>query len=123
MVGRLGWMDVRIPSVLIAAELLVLLLATVCCSTAVQPVMRLMGALASLGGAAAIFISQYLVWTPVGSTALEGVQGRYFVPLIPLAITVMAGRSRDSRLVRIAVLLVSCIANIAGVAAVWTRYH
>lgn len=30
-----------------------------------------------------IFISQYLTWTPVGMTHIDGVQGRYFIPLLP----------------------------------------
>ena len=123
MVGRLGWLDVRIPRVLTAAELLVLLLATLCGSTAVRPVMRFTATLAFGGGVAAVFISQYLVWTPVCSAALEGVQGRYFIPLIPLAIAATAGCLRDWRSVRVAVPLLSCIANIVGLAAVWARYY
>lgn len=123
MVGRLGWLDVRIPRALMAAELLVVLLATACASAAVHPVMRLMAALALAAGIAAVLASQYLVWTPVCSPTLEGVQGRYFVPLMPLAITAAAGSIRGSRVLRVAVPLVSCIANLAGVAAVWSRYY
>lgn len=31
----------------------------------------------------AIFLSFYLFWTPVGASLIEGVQGRYFLPLLP----------------------------------------
>ena len=30
-------------------------------------------------------IGMLLWWTPVGDTLIEGVQGRYFIPMIPLA--------------------------------------
>lgn len=33
-----------------------------------------------------IFISQYLSWSPVGSPVIHGVQGRYFLVLLPLTI-------------------------------------
>jgi hypothetical protein len=32
----------------------------------------------------AIYLSQYLAWTPVGAERIEGPQGRYLTPLIPL---------------------------------------
>lgn len=41
---------------------------------------------------AAIFYSQYLIWTPVGSDHVDGVQGRYFYPIAPLFLTVFANR-------------------------------
>lgn len=31
-----------------------------------------------------VYIAQYLSWTPVGNAMLEGVQGRYFIPLLPV---------------------------------------
>lgn len=31
-----------------------------------------------------ICLSQYLTWTPVGRTRIQGIQGRYFIPLSPL---------------------------------------
>ncbi|MFD2676332.1 DUF2142 domain-containing protein [Camelimonas lactis] len=34
--------------------------------------------------AAAIFAAQYLSWTPVGASRVEGVQGRYFIPVLLL---------------------------------------
>lgn len=42
----------------------------------------------------AIELSMYLTWTPVGSTIINGVQGRYFIgflPLIPLALNIGPG--------------------------------
>jgi uncharacterized membrane protein len=30
---------------------------------------------------AALFLIEYLLWTPVGDPAIYGIQGRYFIPL------------------------------------------
>ena len=42
--------------------------------------------LVALIAAELICLSQYLTWTPVGADRLEGIQGRYFIPLYPIAI-------------------------------------
>jgi hypothetical protein len=123
VVGHLGWLNVRLPLALIAAELLLLVVATACASVRIHPSMRLMAMLAFAAGITAVLVSQYLVWTPVCSPALEGVQGRYFVPLLPLAIVALAGSLRAPRALRVAVPLMACIANIVGVAAVWAHYY
>lgn len=42
--------------------------------------------------AAAIMAAMLLTWTPVGSSVVEGVQGRYFIPLLPLLFVAMRGK-------------------------------
>jgi uncharacterized membrane protein len=37
-----------------------------------------------------IFFSQYLVWSVACGEVIEGVQGRYFLPLLPLGLTLIA---------------------------------
>lgn len=47
-----------------------------------------------LGIYTAIVLSMYLTWTPVGSTIINGVQGRYFIgflPLIPVVLNIGPG--------------------------------
>jgi uncharacterized membrane protein len=38
-----------------------------------------------------IYMVEYLTWTPVGCLLIEGVQGRYFLPLLPV-LTLILGR-------------------------------
>jgi uncharacterized membrane protein len=47
--------------------------------------------IAALGCIELIFLVEYMTWTPVGATHIDGVQGRYFVPLLPL-LTLLLGR-------------------------------
>ena len=43
-------------------------------------------------GALWFFTAQYLIWNPVGSSLLEGVQGRYFVPIVLPLLVAIRGR-------------------------------
>jgi hypothetical protein len=47
--------------------------------------------LAVLGCVGLIYIVEYLTWTPVGYARIDGIQGRYFLPLLPV-VTVVLGR-------------------------------
>jgi hypothetical protein len=90
-VGILGWLDTPLESwlylsILVAfGVLLVIRLvsgnidwsALLCCAGA--------GILAS----ALVFITLYVDWTPVGSLAVRGVQGRYFLPVAPVIIAAL----------------------------------
>jgi hypothetical protein len=44
-----------------------------------------------LGSAELIFLSQYVTWTPVGMERIDGIQGRYFIPLLPMLLFVLPG--------------------------------
>jgi uncharacterized membrane protein len=56
----------------------------------------------------ALFISLYLVWSPVGADVITGLQGRYFVGLLPFAVfgacqaAVAIGRRRAVNLLMLA---------------------
>ncbi len=81
-VGELGWSDVLFPSwyyTLATAMLAVAFLA----SLPLQDGVRLFGAavilLGVFGAGVAIYVAQYVAWSPIGSDIMHGVQGRYFV--------------------------------------------
>lgn len=91
LIGVLGWLSIAMPDWLYALWTATLALAALGllaeCGPAPAP------ALAALLGIAlsawAVMLAQYLGWTPVGATAIAGVQGRYFLPLLPfLAVAV-----------------------------------
>ena len=87
-VGLLGWGNVWLPGVGYALPLCGLLFGTLA-----QPgdAPRLSApavawhALLLAGGCLLTIIGAYLVWNKVGSATVEGVQGRYFLPLLALA--------------------------------------
>lgn len=88
-VGILGWEDTELPyaAYWAAALALATAVALVCSSPGPPLAPRELAAIAGavVASIAAVFGALYLTWTPVGSPEVEGVQGRYFLPLAALA--------------------------------------
>ena len=84
MIGILGWSDTLFPATYYLAMVLVVLTACIAelahGKTAKKSLTLLL--LASIFATiVAVFLIEYLTWTPVGVPEIIGVQGRYFIPL------------------------------------------
>lgn len=95
IVGQLGWLDVNLPKPLLWGY--TLLLGLVACfdtrrEVAVAAWQRALLIGIALATMALISASQYAYWTPYGEDTLEGVQGRYFLPLAPAAAWILHTR-------------------------------
>jgi hypothetical protein len=79
-VGELGWLDTALPPwyVALAFAALAAAFAAAVAGVARRPWLAL---LVAVGGALLIFVVQYLNWTQPGADLIDGVQGRYFIPL------------------------------------------
>jgi len=107
LVGNFGWLDAPVPGwfVNFALAALGFSLAAIAFGRVflrndiVKGVKPELPALALLLGCGAIFASLYAIWSPVGDRMVHGVQGRYFLPLLPMLALVLAsiGRSPDGR--------------------------
>lgn len=89
-IGRLGWLDVQLPPKLQTAWAIAIFIsfvgAVLGCSRGARrwnPVDAIFVLTMILTTIIAICIAFYLSWTPVGATMLGGVQGRYFLLLVP----------------------------------------
>ncbi|RAR60623.1 putative membrane protein DUF2142 [Paraburkholderia unamae] len=91
LVGVLGWLDTWLGHGYYVVAGVAIGLAFVCvASQDTQPAPRqatdaALACLILLLSGAMIFGSLYLSWTPVGQGVVDGVQGRYFLGLLPLA--------------------------------------
>lgn len=88
VVGQLGWLDANLPRPLLWGYTLLLGLLALFDTrrtVAVLPWQRVLLAVASLAVLALVSASQYAAWTPHGADYVEGIQGRYFLPLVPAA--------------------------------------
>jgi uncharacterized membrane protein len=94
VIGRLGYNDLKVPMVLRVLELVVLSMICVASDVALRVRDRAATAVLIVATCFGIALSQYLVWTIVGAAFIEGIQGRYFLPLAPLVIAALTIRTR-----------------------------
>jgi hypothetical protein len=96
IIGVLGQLSLRLPKLLYT--LWSLAIASGLAGLAASPPGRgprwftaLAAAVAVLGSIELIFVALYLTWTPVGMDRVDGIQGRYFIPLLPALLFAMPG--------------------------------
>lgn len=90
---QLGWLDINVSRIVIYGLMLLIALSVLKTDggkvriqpeiTAGQKWLCLFAAVCSVG---MVFVSLFISWTPRESTEILGIQGRYFLPLLPLAI-------------------------------------
>jgi uncharacterized membrane protein len=125
LIGKLGWMDVFLPSIVIVTYYAVLIFAARM-SAVVTTTQR--GWLLAIFGAStlAVFVMMYC-GLPVGSRLVEGVQGRYFLPAAPLLFTAFAPSTINpiSNRVRTSWIMgiYSVIVLMVAAAAIIRRYY
>ncbi len=131
-IGVLGWIDVVLPSWFYPCAVVALSLAILVCAFDGEPLLR---PVARLGlcvllclSVILIFLLEYLTWTPVGFPVVEGVQGRYFLPLAMFATALAPTRrlqivSRCCHMVEVFLLLFPALSISVTIATVVRRYY
>lgn len=129
-VGHLGWLDVALPTWFLAAYLALLLAVTVLDAEGgvrVTPLQRATVAVIVLGCLVLVSASQYSSFTPLGAAHIEGIQGRYYIPLAPAGMWVLRGgwaaRRVPARAVPAAVGVFSVLAVVVAVRALVERFY
>lgn len=119
MTGVLGWVDLPLPAPLIWTTLAALLLVA---TSTLPPLTRgvaLAIVLATVGG---ISLSQYLVWTPPGAMTVDGMQGRYFLPQLPMLLAAV-GWKREWRWTPLAFGVMAVVINCVALLTLVRRYY
>lgn len=134
-VGLIGWYDVLAPAWLAAGYIAILFFA--CLPPRDQPafptltratILVLPAVLSSL---LMIALLSYLYWTPVGALQIDGIHGRYLIPLSPAVfILLCAAFNRmgvklplQPRAVKLILPLISLLTCIYWTIAIWNRYY
>lgn len=105
MIGRLGWLDVHLPSGTITIGIALLMSAVVAdalSQNTLPAATRAMFLLAAAAYCAGTIVLLWAAWTPPGSLLLFGVQGRYFIPMLPVIAILLGTRNGTDRPARIA---------------------
>lgn len=121
-IGRLGIMNVKLPIALIVAEWLLLLWVGVTCGVRWKPSARLTALAACAITIVGISLAQYLVWSIICGDAIEGIQGRYFLPILPLLLFALALKPRERAMSLVPIAVMGVVANGIALAILIERY-
>ena len=97
-IGIMGWLDTPLPRAFYFQATAFLLMAFVVDAIAVNGLPkkeRLLLFISLVGYVVALFLLFWASWTPRNGTFIEGIQGRYFIPVIPLLAYMIGRGSRD----------------------------
>ena len=128
MIGqRLGWLELMVPSILILCFSLVIFMCVFSKTGSEKeyeaPLWeRVIYVLIFLAVYCGVMLALWLDFTSAGSEVIEGVQGRYFIPALPLLLLALKGKGFvfDERIIRwVPVALVSF--NIFTLGAVFEQ--
>ena len=109
MIGRFGANEIKLSPFVITIEIILLLAVALTSGAALRARVRAVALVIVALTIAGILLSQYLIWSVVCGDVIEGVQGRYFLEILPLFLAAIA-------LPRIRSLVSSWV--VAGVAVV-----
>lgn len=89
MIGYFGWFFFSLDSIVVAAYIIFLVIVVSSCQENFTKTMRVCTLLISIVLSGSIFLAMYLAYTTEGAPIIEGVQGRYFLPVLPLIMLAM----------------------------------
>jgi uncharacterized membrane protein len=122
MIGRLGANQLKLSPVVITIEILLLLGVAMTCDVALRARVRIIALAIVVMTSAGILLSQYLIWSVVCGDALEGVQGRYFLEILPLFLAAIALPRMRLRMNPWIVVAVAAICNGMALLTLVRRY-
>ena len=123
MIGTLGWLAVPLPMIVILLVAASLLFVALVAGPRVTPAQRVTAAIVAIASIISVEISEYIGWTRAGANLVDGVQGRYFIPILPLLLVAISRASVPPRWTRIAIAAAMTIANGVALFAVWQHYY
>ena len=133
-VGVLGWIDVVLPEWFYVTAGIVLMLAILCTLVGARPLVLSwhlgIAFLAPFSASALVFLLIYVTWTPFGFPFVDGVQGRYFLPialLLPVCLPVWPSFKLPQaehlvRLVRVLLVCFPTISMVVTIVSIVNRY-
>lgn len=130
-IGVLGWLDTPLPSILYisyAPILLFIALIDNCTNVIIMLKDKLIILAVLLSSIFLIYLLTYLSWSSVvGQEVIEGIQGRYFIPLAPLLLLLFYNKkiSLDIRSENLSSVIVSysLFALTISLSAIMNRYY
>ena len=120
LAGRLGLLNIAMPKLAVVAALLLLITVALFAGLRISLGQRIAALTIAVASIAVIELSQYVSWTPVAAPEVQGVQGRYFIPVLPLLLLAISRPNERARWPAVAVPVVMAVVNAA---ALWAVYR
>lgn len=125
-IGTLGWLDVRIPESLIYLGYLCLFFILLFDNSSARLKIKLWQRVIMLLVGSIVFylicLSQYLSWVPVGGSHSYGMQGRYFIIVMPLIFLGLIPTYLNQRLLLFFSLSASVLLLASSAKCLYNRY-
>jgi uncharacterized membrane protein len=122
IIGRFGANELKLSPVVITIEILLLLGVAMTCGAALRARVRITALAIVVMTIAGILLSQYLIWSVVCGDALEGVQGRYFLEILPLFLAAIALPRMRLRMNPTVVIGLATVCNAMALLTIVRRY-
>jgi uncharacterized membrane protein len=122
MIGRFGANELKLSPFVITAEIALLAIIALTAGVAVQRRVRATALAITVMTVGGILLSQYLIWSIVCGDVIEGVQGRYFLEVLPLALTAFALPRARWRHASWAIVIVAAVCNGVALMTLVRRY-
>lgn len=125
LIGVLGWLDTPLRSwlyPLLTVTLLLPMIEKLDADRATRLRIAVWCALLIVGYTLAVFLILYMTWTPPANSVVWGVQGRYFVGILPaaaIALAALLDRQLGARTIASAAIAGGVVSAFGCVEAVW----
>jgi uncharacterized membrane protein len=122
MVGRFGANEIKLSPFVIAMEIILLLAVALTAGAALRGRVRITAVAIAAMTVSGILLSQYLIWSIVCGDAIEGVQGRYFLEILPLFLASLSLPRFRWRISPWAIVAVAIICNSVALLTLVRHY-
>jgi uncharacterized membrane protein len=126
-IGNFGWCEVPLPGFLVVAAYAFLLLVTWTDGKSTIQMSGIQRIILLVPFSLIFFLvlfSQYLIWACVGADEVTNLQGRYFIPIVPLLFVAQYGSKQNfARFLPLGVALFSITALTISSFVIYNRYY
>lgn len=120
-VGRFGANEIKLPNAILYVEWLILSAVALTTPVRASVFFRLAALAVAVATIFGVIASQYIIWSIVCCDTVEGVQGRYVLPVIPL-VGIAVGGVFKRPLPVVVLLVVVILCNAAAIATILIWY-
>lgn len=128
LIGQLGWLDTRLPGVLIDSYLGLLVIVALFGGKREISISRIQRSVIFLTAAIHVVLISFLLylhWAPLGASTIRGWQGRYLIPFSPLLFLLLHNRKFcvDDQKLELLVTFYALFAGTLTLIVLFYRYY